>query len=226
MFTLGRPEFPVDTHVLRLALALGWLPRGTGREAAYAHLNQRVPDAVKYDLHVLLVLHGKVYRNDASMLRRALAAAAGAPTPSSDATEAEEASGGSGGGGGGGDAADGGTPAPKRGGKGRCAKGPSASVPVKVEGGAAAATPHGHAGPAAGRGKRRRGGGPGHAAVKEEERGDEGEDEAKPCALAGEAGGPAQPDGGDSGPGASRRRRRASSGAGGAGPVAVKPEPA
>ena len=73
MFTLGRPEFPVDTHVLRLALALGWVPRGTGREAAYAHLNCRVPNSIKLDLHVLLVLHGKVYRNDPSMLRRALA---------------------------------------------------------------------------------------------------------------------------------------------------------
>ena len=84
MFTLGRPEFPVDTHVLRLALALGWVPPGTGREAAYAHLNRRVPDALKLDLHVLLVLHGKVYRNDPSMLRRALAEAAragpGGPT--------------------------------------------------------------------------------------------------------------------------------------------------
>jgi endonuclease III len=83
MFTLGRPEFPVDTHVLRLALALGWVPRGTGREAAYAHLNRRVPDPLKLDLHVLLVLHGKMYRNDPSMLRRALAedARPGSTTP-------------------------------------------------------------------------------------------------------------------------------------------------
>ena len=32
LFALGRPEFPVDTHVHRIAGALGWLPRVGGRE--------------------------------------------------------------------------------------------------------------------------------------------------------------------------------------------------
>lgn len=59
-FALARPDFPVDTHVHRLATSvLGWAPKAADREAAYAHLNARVPDAIKIRLHVLLVEHGK-----------------------------------------------------------------------------------------------------------------------------------------------------------------------
>lgn len=59
MFTMGRAEFPVDTHVLHIGIKLGWLPANASREHAYEHLNRRVPDACKLDLHVLLVEHGK-----------------------------------------------------------------------------------------------------------------------------------------------------------------------
>ncbi|KAK9834832.1 hypothetical protein WJX81_002194 [Elliptochloris bilobata] len=59
MFGMQRYEFPVDTHVWRISKALGWVPARATREQAYQHLNARVPDAVKYDLHVLLVEHGK-----------------------------------------------------------------------------------------------------------------------------------------------------------------------
>ncbi len=72
MFALRRQEFPVDTHVWKLAIALGWLPPQAGREAAYAHLNERVPGELKHALHVLLVEHGKVAKNDPTMLRQAL----------------------------------------------------------------------------------------------------------------------------------------------------------
>ncbi|ACO62227.1 predicted protein, partial [Micromonas commoda] len=61
MFCLKRPDFPVDTHVWKIAKDLGWIPKGAGREDAYEHLNRRVPDDCKFDLHVLLVEHGKVY---------------------------------------------------------------------------------------------------------------------------------------------------------------------
>jgi endonuclease-3 len=30
MFTLGRAEFPVDTHVWRIAKRLGWVPANAG----------------------------------------------------------------------------------------------------------------------------------------------------------------------------------------------------
>ena len=59
MFTMGRAEFPVDTHVLHIAKKLGWLPADASREQAYEHLNRRVPNECKLDLHVLLVEHGK-----------------------------------------------------------------------------------------------------------------------------------------------------------------------
>lgn len=59
LFCLGRDSFAVDTHVHRIALRLGWVPQGASRDQAYAHLDVRVPDALKYPLHVLLVQHGK-----------------------------------------------------------------------------------------------------------------------------------------------------------------------
>lgn len=59
MFCLQRAEFPVDTHVWRISRQMGWVPRSADRNATYAHLNARVPDAVKFELHVLLIAHGK-----------------------------------------------------------------------------------------------------------------------------------------------------------------------
>lgn len=59
MFCLDRAEFPVDTHVWHIAKRLNWVPERADREATYLHLNTRVPDRLKYDLHVLLVDHGK-----------------------------------------------------------------------------------------------------------------------------------------------------------------------
>jgi len=60
LFALGRNEFPVDTHVLRITTKMGWLPNSSmSREAAYDYLNERVPNPLKLDLHCLLVTHGK-----------------------------------------------------------------------------------------------------------------------------------------------------------------------
>lgn len=59
MFTLGRAEFPVDTHVWRISKQQGWVPAAATRETTYEHMNKRVPDELKYDLHCLLVEHGK-----------------------------------------------------------------------------------------------------------------------------------------------------------------------
>eukprot|EP00955_Chlamydomonas_euryale_P067242 359793-Chlamydomonas_euryale.AAC.14 len=60
LFCLGRQEFPVDTHVLHICKRLGWLPSAMPREAAYEHLNSVVPGNLKFQLHVLMVQHGKV----------------------------------------------------------------------------------------------------------------------------------------------------------------------
>lgn len=48
MFCLNRHEFPVDTHVWRITKSLGWVPAKATRDEAYAHLNARVPDVLKY----------------------------------------------------------------------------------------------------------------------------------------------------------------------------------
>ncbi|KAL9089691.1 MAG: hypothetical protein Q9159_002419 [Coniocarpon cinnabarinum] len=75
LFCMQRPSFAVDTHVFRLTRWLGWVPsdsqargmfkRGecktkvVGRENAYAHMETKVPDDLKYPLHYLLIKHGK-----------------------------------------------------------------------------------------------------------------------------------------------------------------------
>lgn len=59
LFALGRPDFPVDTHVLRISKQMNWVPQSYSREAAYQYLNDLIPDECKLDLHCLLVTHGK-----------------------------------------------------------------------------------------------------------------------------------------------------------------------
>lgn len=61
LFTLGRADFPVDTHVYRITNQHGWLgaEAGRNRETAYGHLNAIVPDRLKLELHCLLVQHGR-----------------------------------------------------------------------------------------------------------------------------------------------------------------------
>ena len=46
VFSLGRPAFPVDTHVHRVTGRLGWVPEAATADAAY-------------DLHLALVTHGR-----------------------------------------------------------------------------------------------------------------------------------------------------------------------
>ena len=60
LFTLGRNEFPVDTHVYRIAKLNKWIPNsGMSRDAAYEYLNKLIPDHLKLELHCLLVQHGR-----------------------------------------------------------------------------------------------------------------------------------------------------------------------
>ena len=60
LFALGKADFPVDTHVLRIAKMMNWIPQSFSREAAYEYLNGVIPDEHKLDLHCLLVTHGKM----------------------------------------------------------------------------------------------------------------------------------------------------------------------
>jgi endonuclease III len=58
-FSLGRPAFPVDTHVHRVVARLGWIePRWTA-EQTYADLAPRIPAELRLPLHLALITHGR-----------------------------------------------------------------------------------------------------------------------------------------------------------------------
>lgn len=59
LFTLGRDEFPVDTHVHRISKQIKWIPPSYSRDDAYDYLNMVVPPPLKRDLHCLLIQHGR-----------------------------------------------------------------------------------------------------------------------------------------------------------------------
>jgi endonuclease III len=59
VFSMGRAAFPVDTHVHRVALRLGWIPPGTTAEKAHRVLGSAVPPGIRYDLHMALIEHGR-----------------------------------------------------------------------------------------------------------------------------------------------------------------------
>jgi endonuclease III len=58
-FALGRAAFPVDTHVHRVAIRLGWSPAKATADQAHRLLGPRVPADIRYDLHVALITHGR-----------------------------------------------------------------------------------------------------------------------------------------------------------------------
>ncbi|TEB21254.1 DNA glycosylase [Coprinellus micaceus] len=59
LFCIGRDSFAVDTHVFRLSKMLGWVPRDADRIKTQMHLDRRIPDELKYGLHVMMIRHGK-----------------------------------------------------------------------------------------------------------------------------------------------------------------------
>lgn len=59
VFSMGRAAFPVDTHVLRVATRLGWIPPKTTGDKAHRLLAPRVPPDIRYDLHIALITHGR-----------------------------------------------------------------------------------------------------------------------------------------------------------------------
>lgn len=58
-FAMGRPAFPVDTHVHRIAIRLGWIPANATADQAHRLLAPRVPPGLRYDLHVAMITHGR-----------------------------------------------------------------------------------------------------------------------------------------------------------------------
>ena len=59
LFSLGRPFFPVDTHVHRVTRRLGLVPEKADAVKTQELLQAAVPPNDMYDLHVLLIRHGR-----------------------------------------------------------------------------------------------------------------------------------------------------------------------
>jgi len=59
LFALGRPAFPVDTHVHRVTRRLGLIPEGTSREKAHDLLEELTPPEIYYPFHLNLIAHGR-----------------------------------------------------------------------------------------------------------------------------------------------------------------------
>ncbi|MFC1531508.1 endonuclease III domain-containing protein, partial [Gemmatimonadota bacterium] len=58
-FSMGRDVIPVDTHVHRIALRLGLVPENANAIRTHEILNEIVPPELRYELHVLLIGHGR-----------------------------------------------------------------------------------------------------------------------------------------------------------------------
>lgn len=58
-FSLRRPVLPVDTHVLRVARRLGWVPPNAGATRAHRELERRVEPEDRFTLHLLLIALGR-----------------------------------------------------------------------------------------------------------------------------------------------------------------------
>ncbi len=58
-FALGKPAFPVDTHVHRLTKRLGLIGPKTTREQAHTVLEKLLPAAIYYPFHLNLIAHGR-----------------------------------------------------------------------------------------------------------------------------------------------------------------------
>ena len=59
LFALGRPAFPVDTHIHRVTRRLGLIPPATSREQAHVLLEQLLPTEVYYAYHLNIIEHGR-----------------------------------------------------------------------------------------------------------------------------------------------------------------------
>lgn len=59
MYSLDRDVLPVDIHVLRVAKRLGLADAEASWAKASDQLERDVPDGLKFDVHVALVIHGR-----------------------------------------------------------------------------------------------------------------------------------------------------------------------
>jgi endonuclease III len=59
LFSFGRPEVPVDTHVYRVASRLGLIRPGASFDEAHDEMLRLVDPDDAYEIHVLLIRHGR-----------------------------------------------------------------------------------------------------------------------------------------------------------------------
>ncbi|MGC9334335.1 MAG: endonuclease III domain-containing protein [Anaerolineae bacterium] len=59
LFSLGKPAFPVDTHVHRVTKRLGLIGPKVSREKAHDELEQLVPPEDYYSFHLNVIRHGR-----------------------------------------------------------------------------------------------------------------------------------------------------------------------
>jgi endonuclease-3 len=59
LFSLGKPAFPVDTHVHRVSRRLGLIEPKTSREKAHEVLEALLPPEIYYTFHLNLIAHGR-----------------------------------------------------------------------------------------------------------------------------------------------------------------------
>lgn len=59
LFGFGKPVFPVDTHIYRIAKRLGWIDQKVSEAKANELLDAIVPAEIKYRLHLNLIAHGR-----------------------------------------------------------------------------------------------------------------------------------------------------------------------
>ena len=59
LFSLGKPAFPVDTHVYRIAKRLGLIDSRASAEKAHEILGAIVPGGHIYQFHIHLIEHGR-----------------------------------------------------------------------------------------------------------------------------------------------------------------------
>ena len=59
LFSLGRPAFPVDTHVWRVTRRLGLIGPAVSADAAHRALERLIPPDWRYTMHINLIRHGR-----------------------------------------------------------------------------------------------------------------------------------------------------------------------
>lgn len=58
-FGLGKPAFPVDTHVNRISKKLGLVPEEASPEKTQRLMSEMVPPELQMPLHVMMIRHGR-----------------------------------------------------------------------------------------------------------------------------------------------------------------------